>query len=581
VKSIRVRIFRRHHRYLAALLACMAFGAPAFAQTAPILQRLSPNTVFYAEWRGSKFLADAQQKNHVLQLLLDPAFTPVWSAATAELQQRAQKAGGQAANPALAPLVPEMISLLENPLAFGFVVNPTAIKAAAPDMPESPFAYFLVFDTTGKADLIQKWKALAAAGNKTPADVTKYDFGGTSVEVRTTGKNKSYSAQAGNYFVSSDRKQVIEDLITRFQSASVPAASLTQIPEFAQSRKYVGDNAALEFFARVPDMSQWNPTEKNAKSMLQVVKSIHLEKIHVMASGVSFDGEATRMRGAVLGDTSPGGLFDLAGASSGAFQTQPLVEGGTAFSISRMNYAAMYQVLHDAIFSNLEPGQAAQVGALEGAAQGFLGMSIPDALKLFTGEFASTTYYTEDGTAEQVFAATIQKPDAVLRVIRALIGTMIVGEDSSGSTTFLDVAYPYTDPSTHQRRRKFYYVAVTPQAILAAPRKALLREALQRLMPQAADPPAGVFANPQYVQLRSRLPEKLSGLGGADLTQIPWGKLMQNFADQISKAGAQANGQPPPDLSSLKLDTISRYLHISVSGWWKDANGVYFDSYIQ
>jgi len=209
-------------------------------------------------------------------------------------------------------------------------------------------------------------------------------------------------------------------------------------------------------------------------------------------------------------------------------------------------------------------------------------MSIPDALKLFTGEFASTSFYTEDGTSEQVFAATIQKPDAVLRVLRALIGTMIVGEDSSGSTTYLDVAYPYTDPGTHQRRRKFYYVAVTQQMILAAPRKAMLREAMQRLNPQTADPPAGVFANPEYAQLRARLPEKLSGLGGADLTQIPWEKLLQSLASQAAAQSAnQSNGQKPPDLSSLKLDTISHYLHISVSGWWKDANGVYFDSYIQ
>ena len=578
MNPIRVRISRWHRRYLAVVLACLASGAPAFAQTASILQRLSPNTIFYAEWRGSSFLADAEQKNHLLQLIHDPAFAPVWAAAAADFQQHVPKS----ADPSTASsLLPDLASFLDNPIVFGVAVDPSALKAVAPDKPASPFVTFLVYDATGKADLIQKWKAAAAANSKAPAEVTKYDFGGTSVEVRAQGKNVSYSAQAGNYFVYSEQKHVVEDLITRFQSASVPAASLTQIPEFAQSRKYVSDNAALEFFARIPDMSQWNPTEKNAKSMLQVANSIHLEKIHVMASGVSFDGEATRMRGAVLGDTSPGGLFDLAGASSATFQTQPLVEGGTAFSLSRMNYAAMYQVLRDAIFSNLEPGQAAQAGALEGAAQGFLGMSIPDALKLFTGEFASTTYYTDDGTAEQVFAATIQKPDAVLRVIRALIGTMIVGEDSSGSTTFLDVAYPYTDPSTHQRRRKFYYVAVTPQTILAAPRKALLREALQRLTPQATDPPAGVFANPQYVQLRSRLPEKLSGLGGADLTQIPWGKLMQNFTDQISKAGTQANGQPPPDLSSLKLDTISHYLHISVSGWWKDANGVYFDSYIQ
>jgi len=369
VKSIRVRIFRRHHRYLAALLACMAFGAPAIAQTAPIVERLAPNTVFYAEWRGSKFLADAQQKNHVLQLMHDPAFASVWAAAAADFQQHLPKSAG----PATESLLPDVASFLENPLVFGVVADPTALKTAALDKPASPFATFMVYDATGKTDLVHKWRARAASGNKAAADVTMYDFGGTPVEVRTTGKNTSYSAQAGNYYLTSDEKQVLEDLITRFRGAEVPATSVTQIPEFAQARKYTGDNAAIEYFMRVPDMSQWSPSEKNAKAMLQIAKSVHLEKLHVIAGGLSFDGEATRFRGAVLGDTSPGGLFDLAGASSTAFQTQPVVETSPAFSMSRMNYAAMYQVVRDAIMGNLEPSQAAQVGALEGAAQGFLG----------------------------------------------------------------------------------------------------------------------------------------------------------------------------------------------------------------
>ena len=565
-------------RCLAVALVCLAVGAPVFAQVAPIVQRLSADTVFYIGWRGSSFLADAQQKNHVLQLIHDPAFAPIWAAAAADFQQHVPKSADPAA---ASSLLPDVGSFLDNPIVFGVAIDPSALKAAAPDKPASPFVTFLVYDATGKADLIQKWKTAAAANSKAPAEVTKYDFDGTSVEVRTQGKSVSYSAQAGNYFVFSEQKHVVEDLITRFRNAGAPAESLAQTPDFTQARKYVGDNAALEYFVRVPDLSQWNPTDKNSKSMLQIAKGVHLEKIHVMAGGVSLDGEATRMRGAILGDTAPGGLFDLAGASSATFQAQPIAEAGSAFSMSRMNYAAIYQVIRDAVFANLDPAQAAQVGALEGAAQGYIGMSIPEALKLFTGEFASTTSYSDDGTSEQVYAATIQKPDAVLRVLRAVIGTMIVNEDSSGPATILDIAYPYTDPATHQRRRKFYYVAVTPQMLIVAPRKALLRGAIQRLTPEAADPPEGVFANPQYAQLRSRLPEKLSGLGGADLSQIPWQKLMQNFVNAIAQAANPTNGQKPPELNSLKLDTISHYLHISVSGWWKDANGVYFDSYLQ
>ena len=566
--------YRRLPRFCGAvLLGCAVFGAPLLAQTAPIAPRLSPNTVFYVEWRGNASLASASQKNHVLQLLHDPAFAQMLTQIARQIQTSTPKNGG----PAAALVLPDLASFLDNAIVFGVVANPDAIKAAS-DKPASPFATFLVYDSTGKADLIQKWKGLSALRSQTPVDVTKYDFGGTPVEVRTSGKNVTYSAQAANYFVVSDQKQTVEDLITRFRSPDAPATSIVQIAEYGQMRKYVGPEPSLEVFGRIPDMSQWNSTDKSAKQMVQLSKSLHLEKIHVLAGALNFEGETTRFRSAVLGDTSPGGPFDIAGASSAAFLTQPVAESGPVFSMTRMNFPAMYQLLHDAIVSNLPPQQAASMTAMEGAAQGFLGMSIPDALKLFTGEIGSASSYTEDGTAEQVYAVAIQKPDSVLRVLRAVIGTMIVGEDASGSTTYLDLAYPYRDPKTGLQRRKFYYVAVTPQMFLAAPRKAMLRQAMQRIAPEAADPPAGgIVANPAYAQLRARLPEKLSGLSSADIDRIPFDKLAQNFSSQPVQSGSQQPNEAP----KLNLSVISRYLHITVSGWWKDSNGVYFDSYVQ
>jgi len=57
---------------LAAVLACLlAFSSLLQAQT-PLAERLSPDTVFCASWRGTAYLSGAEQKNHVLQLLRDP-----------------------------------------------------------------------------------------------------------------------------------------------------------------------------------------------------------------------------------------------------------------------------------------------------------------------------------------------------------------------------------------------------------------------------------------------------------------------------------------------------------------------------
>jgi hypothetical protein len=537
------------------------------AQAPPIIERLPSETVFYLEWRGTASLVGAERKNHLLELLHDPAVQPLWAALTNQIQQGGPK--GPAA-PIAQLLMPDLVSLLDNPAVFGVEMNPDAQKASATGKAASPFATFLVYDQTEKAELIQKWRALSTMTSKTPMEVTKYDFGGTSVEVRTTATTVSYVAQTRNYFLTSDQKRVIEDLITRFRGTD-SGSSVTGLAAYEQMRKYVGNDATLEFFGRMPDVGSWNASPS--------MKSIHLEKIHAIGGGLSFDGEAARMRGALLGDASPEGPFDLAGASLATFQTLPAVETAPAFSISRINLAAVYQLFMNAVVANL-PGQAAQVEASEKAAETFLGMPVIDALQLFTGEIASMTTYADDGAGEQLFAVSIRKPDAVLRVVRALAGRIIVSEDSSGLITFLDLAYPYQDPQTHVERRRFYYLAVTPEMLLAAPRKAMLRGAIERLNPQAADPPpTGVLASPDYAPMRSRLPVRLSGLGAADIGLIPWEKIVANLKRQAASSN-RAN-QQPPDWSWLEPAVISRYLHFALSGWWKDSNGVYFDSYIQ
>jgi hypothetical protein len=204
---------------------------------------------------------------------------------------------------------------------------------------------------------------------------------------------------------------------------------------------------------------------------------------------------------------------------------------------------------------------------------------------LLTGEVASVSSYSDDGTPTQLFAVTIQKPEAILRILRAVLGDKIAAEVSSGSTTYLDIAFPYTDPQSGAQSKTFYYAAVTPDLILAAPKKALLRQAVERLASQtSASPAAGIFANPEYSTMRSRLPGKLSGLSGSDLTQIPWAAVFAHYGDQLAQAGKKTNGSQPPDMSWLKLlkpEVIPQHLHMTLGGWWKDSSGVYFDSYIQ
>jgi len=561
------RVWR--YGYLTAFLAWLMFGSGSaiFAQAPSIVERLSPDTVFYLRWRGAAALVGAERKNHLLELLHDPAVAPVWAALASQLGRSAPQAG-----PVEKVLLPDLISLLDNSVVLGIVPNPDWKPPATPGRVVAPLATYLVYDETGKTELVQKWRALSTMSSKTPMKVTTYDFGGTSVEVRTTNTGgTSYIAQTKGYFLVSDQRKVIEDLITRFCGTDAGSKSVTGLPAYRQVRNYVDPEAALEVFGRIPDLSPWNLSEST--------KAIHLENIHGLGGSLSFDGEATRIRGAVLGDTSPGGPFDLAGASSPSFQTLAVVERAPAFSISRIDFAAIYQLLLNAVVRNM-PGEAARAAVSEQAAESFLGMPVIDALHLFTGEIASMTTYADDGTLEKLFAVAIQKPDSVLRLVRRLASTMIVSEDSSGSATCLDLTYPYQDPHTHVQRKRSYYLAVTPQMLLAAPEKTMLRGAIERLGSQGDRPPAGVLANTDYASLRSHLPDRLSGLSAADISQVPWDALWASFQSQAASSAHQPNRQPP-DGTWPNPGVISHYLHFTLSGWWKDPNGVYFDSYIE
>ena len=187
---------------------------------------------------------------------------------------------------------------------------------------------------------------------------------------------------------------------------------------------------------------------------------------------------------------------------------------------------------------------------------------------------------------QQMYVLTIQKPQDVLKIMRIGLSKMITAEDTSGDTTYLDLSYPSHDSATGQESRSLYYVAVTPQFILVAPRKAMVRDAVARISgkPAAASAESSILSNPDFVRLRSLMPEKLSGIGGADMSQIPWDKVIARYVQQMGQTEKQSNPKNPPStewLRSIKPGMFNRHLHVIANGWWKDSNGIYFDYYVQ
>jgi hypothetical protein len=572
--------------FLGTIIFCVSCASLA-AQSArePLAAKLPPDTIFYAQWRGMDFVRAAEKTNHVLEFLQDPDLAPVWTSLAVNLQKHETKRGQRAAPMGL----PEIVSLIDNPALFGLISSAEPQAASAGSAPPLATARqhggFLVYDATGKRELIEKLRVQRQAQESPTVQVTHFKFGGIEIEARTEAKSVSYTAFAGHYFLASDRKQIIEELVSRFNGSGESTISVKSIPQYDEVHKFVGADDAVEFFARVPDLNEWQSGDAKSQTAVNTAKSMHVDRIRVGAAGLSFHTADTQFRGEVLGDTSAGGLFDLIGDSRATFQTQPVVGMGTEFNVFRLNLGATYQMARSAIVANATQQQAAGLLLFEAMAPRFIGMPLPDALALFTGEFASITSFANDGKPEQLYATSIQKPDEVLKLLRTIAASMILAEDSSNGVTYLNLAYPYRDPKSGAQLKKLYYVAVTSHVLLAAPSKDVLRLVVNDVSFNVVSASAtGLFANPEFLQMRSLLPGKLSGLSGADIAAFPWDKIASNTADQIQQAAKRSPSATEPDLTWLKViqtGVISRHLHMSVSGSWKDSNGVYFDSYVQ
>lgn len=564
-----------------SILFSLTPTTPVCAQTSGIPDRLSPDTIFYVHWRGKPFITEAEKKNHLLQFLEDPDFASLRQKLADDFRKSMESQG----SPAAAPTLEAFISLLDNPMTVGSVANLLPVKDAPAGSSAPLFGFFFVYDATGKTALLEKLRATPQVkGMEAPA-VMSYDFGDTTVEAHSSGTTISYTARAANYYIIADQKRVIEDLITRFRGQAGPASSVTELRRYKEIRPYIGSDAAVEFFAQMPDLDKIIPADQKDKPLARVAHNIHLEKLHVMGGGISFAREATRFHGAMLGDTTPIGVLDVTGPSTVAFVTQPVVGPGPFFSISKFSWAATYELIRAGSVGSLNPQQAASFATFDTMAQNFLGMSVSDALQLFTGEVASETTYSEDGTSARIYAVTIQKPKEVLRVLRAVAGSFIIAEDIAGDTTYLDVSFPSTDSASGQQKRTFYYVAVTPEMIYAAPRKAMVRAAIERLQAgSGSTAPRKISSNPELNHMRALLPEKLSGLTAADMSHFPWEKVIAQYgqiAAQAAKDAKDSNSTATDYWKLVKPEVFSRHFHTAIYGWWKDSNGIYFDSFVQ
>src|SRR5262249_18684899 len=480
------------------------------------------------------------------------------------------------------------VSLAENPFFLGFA-GPLDLSAmsstqAKESQQRQEPAFFLVYDDTGKSELIAKLQEGSAEASQESRSSTGYAFGSTTVEITTSGKEKSYTAKVGSYWIRSNQQQRIEELIRRLRSPAGRAPSLADTAEYRSTQGQIDDGTLVQLFFRVPDLSKLPAPSKGGFDTRAFLNAVHLEKLHAITASVSFAGAATRLRMAAFGDASPGSLFDLLGESRPTFETLALAPAGTlSFSVTRVNLRALYEIVRGALASSLLPDQRGALEMGEAMWANQLGISVADALGLLRGEFFSLTPIGSLGPGCRLYAATIKKPTEVLRVLRQILAREIAGQEQAGDSIILKLSNPSHSSPARGSERQVYYLAVTPQMLVAAPQIETLREAIGRLGQAQGGTSTSLAGETGFQRARARFPENLGGVSYFDLSRIPW----ENFAEVFETALKRTGQTFPVSLDTARdwIKTISpvlhHYLHAWSSGSWKDAHGLYFDAYLE
>ncbi len=557
-------------------------------------ERLPSKTLLYVTWRGSAQRDPVRSLNPLLKLGTDPQFLHFQKKTTEEVLRVVSPGATQAA------AWKEWMDKDTGDTVFAWLEgdekapkSQDADAAAAAAMSRMVFVYHNV----SKIDFDAYWKDVEKLSGTEKTSVTPVEIGGRSAKKITIQKAVYYNLAAGDYILQAGSPEMLQELLARIEAKTPPADSITQNAFWKASRSQVQPGASLELFARFPDLG-------DVGSMLPpgavppgvdftgITKALHFDRFHGLVSTLHFEEGLTRVRSSLLGDAAAGSLFDLFAPGAASFRSAAAAPAAAQwYAAYRLDFAALYMLIRSVVEAAAPGGQGpATVELAEAGAMAQIGMSISDALKLFTGEFGIYPVETGPEVTEAVFVAGIENSEGVLKVLRLLLASTLTSEDPQGTTTFLTFATDYTDPKTQAKRKRFQTIGVTPTAVILAPRKTMVREAIARMA--AASPSASLAAQQNFVASRGRLPQQLSGLAFFDLSKMEWEKLTAQGAaalqDVEKKAAEQQQKNPtgpkPPDFKVSEIfkgfpaALLKQYLHTAAGGLWKDARGVHYES---
>jgi hypothetical protein len=573
----------------AVLCICMPNAARAQAPLEPA--QMSPRTMFYLIWRGVPS-PDVRKVNSLFALWNDADFAPVRSAMAAGIMGSSEE---KSAQPKITPAqFQEFAGLLENSFTAGYVSAPVRRNlsngAAVTDAKTPAWnGLFFVYDRTGKEMLLTKAILLMRASAKEPQQISQVNIGDVQV-IKSEGKSgTSYWVEHGKYAVLAGERSVMEDLLSRLDGKAPGVASLGQSAAYREAQANLG-SGLMEFFLRIPDLKNFADDVKagglQARPLLDAAR---LDAVHSLSGQMTFEGAKTHVQAAILGDAVPGTLFDIWSAGQPSPASLAFVPAeAISYTSAQLNLQGIYDTVKRVARAAFPQTQQGNVDLVDTIAQQRLGMPVPEALGLFTGEFASMQTSPSMDTAKQVYCFGIRKKPETLRLVRTVFSEQITSERNEGDVTFLKISVGGKQSGAGTAAWNFFNVAVTQDMILGSTRAEILREVLANHAQASAT--AGLAGVPQFQAGRARFPGNLSGLGYFDFQKVDWQAAKDRWMQDVkksavaktvsaSKEGVQSIA--PDWLGQMNLQVISRHLHYSSSVSWKDAKGIHWDQWVE
>jgi hypothetical protein len=565
---------------IAVLLHC----ACASAQSPVDPGKLPGRTAFYLLWRGTPS-GEIRKNNSLFALWDDPQFATARASLMDSFVNDPQNQKGKAT--LSREEFEQYVSLLDNPFVVGYLRQPESHAAKSPtEKTVTPPAWngmFLIYDRSGKEELLSK-AVLHMRGVEKDipklTELTVADVPALKVE-RKSGV--TYWAEFGKFAVSANEMAVFEEIL-KVVNGKPASSSLSQSATYQEAKPLL-NGGVLEFFLGIPSADQLAVDSSNtaAAQLKPLLTALKLEAIHSLAGHLTLEGARTRVNGAILGDTRPGGLFDIwADGQINPVSLSYLPPDTVYYGESQFNLLGIYGTLKHALAS---PGSAAgqTTGPFEKMAETRLGMPLPEALGLVTGEFAwIQTSPTLDDDLKVYLVGIRNKPDA-LKLTRTLMGEQISSERSEGDATYMKISLHGGQGSAGVMQWKFYYLAMTPTLLFGTSKS----DTLHRFVGLTP-------ANPDSTQWKSLLaaraqyPEKLNGFSYYDFQKLDWAGLRTKWVAEANKAAQSAKSTEATNnskkfadwLSQVNPEVFPRHLHTLSGASWKDAKGVHFDEWL-